>query len=395
MRYFILFFLFPFFLFSQEYFTGSYPSKVSGGEGAAINPSFMPELEGFQVFSSLNYLYERTDFSPFNSREEKRLKGFISGSYNITEDLAVGASIFPLFSYSSNFKKDVPFRYNLRKFSYDAEELRASLGIRVMNNLNVGFALRQIGLEMAFSKSELSPKINGENYEVYGSYKGSKKDISFELSGFYKFNDYNFALIFRPETKIAYGYGDFSVNFSTPDYLPEEIIKTLKTYYPSGGVKTEGYIPQEIIISGTKPIRDFELSLCLIWTGWSSYDNLRFDYKNETIDPSTGEDVLKDQELDLDFKDSFQLKGLLSYEFSNKLKGYFELLLKQKITEDPDFAGFEMGDGAEFTLGASYPIEYSIFKGKFFGYYTFSIYKENNGFDYKKNLLGAGLSFSF
>lgn len=395
MRYLWLIFLFPLFLFSQEFFVGSYPSSIEGGEGAILNPSFMPELEGLQVFSSLNLFYERSDYLDYSSKEKRKFKGLVSASYNITEEIALGAGIFPLLSYSSNFKKDVPFRYFLRKFEYDAEELRASLGIRVMNNLNVGFALRQIGLDLSLSKSELSPEINGERYEVYGSYKGSKKDISFELSGFYKFNDYKFALIFRPETKIAYGFGDFSVNFTPSEYIPEEVYKTLKTFYPSGGVKTESYIPQQIIISGTKPVRDFEVSLCLIWTGWSSWNNLRFDYKNETVDPSTGQDVLKDQEVKLHFKDSFNLKGLLTYEFQNRLKGYFEILLKEKIIDNAKFAGLEMGNGLELTLGASYPVEYYKFKGKVFGYYTFSLYEENRGFDYKKNLLGAGLSFSF
>lgn len=148
-------------------------------------------------------------------------------------------------------------------------------------------------------------------------------------------------------------------------------------------------------MSATKPAGDFEISVCLLWTGWSSWNNLRFDYKNETVDPSTGEDVLKDQEVKLNFKDSFNLKGLLTYEFQNKLKGYLEILLKEKITDNPQFAGLQMGNGAEFTFGASYPVEYSNIKGKVFGYYTFSLYEEKKGFDYKKNLLGAGLSFSF
>lgn len=395
MKYFWLILLFPLFIFTQDFFTGSYPSSVEGGEGAILNPSFMPEKEGLQVFSSLNLFYERSEYQDYSFKEEKKFKGVVSASYNITEEIAVGAGVFPLFSYSGNFKKDVPFRYHLRKFEYDAEEIRASLGIRVMNNLNVGFALRQIDLNLSFSKSELSPEINGERYEVYGSYKGSKKDISFELSGFYKFKDYRFALIFRPETKIAYGFGDFSVNFAPSEYITEEIYKTLKTFYPSGGVKTEGYVPRQIIISATKPAGDFEISVCLLWTGWSSWNNLRFDYKNETIDPSSGEDVLKDQELKLNFKDSFNLKGLLTYKFSDKLKGYFEIILKERITDNPKFAGLEMGNGVEITLGASYPLKYSIFEGNVFGYYTFSFYQENEGFDYRRNLLGAGISFSF
>jgi long-subunit fatty acid transport protein len=389
----IIFFAFN--LFSQEGFFGSYPSNTGGGEGAILNPSSMVEFEGFQIFSYLNLSYEKTNFGNFGSKEEKSFKGVLSGSYNITEDIAVGGGIFPLFFQNSNFKKNSPFRFNLRKFEYNAEEMRASFGVRVLNNLNVGFSLRQIGLDLSFSKSELSPPIYGENYEVYGSYKGSKKGISYEISSLYKFKDIKFAFIFRPELKLTYGYNDFSVNFEPEENISEDTYKTLKTYYPSGGVKTEGLIPPEIIISGTKPIKDFEVSLCLIYTDWSSWNKLNFDYKNETVDPSTGEEVLKDQEISLNFKDSFKLKGLISYIFPNKLKGYFEILLKEKITENPSFPGLEMGNGVEFTLGASYPLKFKQFNGDVFGYYTFSIYEKNNDFDYKKNNLGAGLSFSF
>ncbi len=395
MKYLLIILIFPLFIFSQDIFFSNYPSNVSGGEGAIINPSSMPELEGFQVFSSLNYSFEKTNFGNYSSREEKTFKGAISASVNITEDIAVGASIFPLFFQNSNFKEDVPFRFDLRKFEYSAKEMRGSIGIRVMNNLNVGFSLRQIDLDLSLSKSELSPELNGLYYEVQGSYKGSKKDISYELSSLYKYKDFKFAFIFRPQTKIIYNYSDFSVDFLPLGDIPEDILKTLKTYYPSGGVRTEAIIPQEIIISGTKFIKDFETSICLTWTGWSSWENIELDYKNETVDPSTGEDVLKDQEIDLKFKNSFKLKTLISYEFSNKLKTYFEILLREKITEKAYFAGLEMGNGAEFTLGASYPLKYSIFDGKVFGYYTFSIYEKNNDFDYKKNFLGAGLSFSF
>ncbi len=386
---------FAFNLFSQEGFFGSYPSNTRGGESAILNPSSMVEFEGFQFFSSLNFSYEKSSYRNFNSKEEKGFKGIISGSYNITEDIAIGAGIFPFLFQNSNFKGDVPFRFNLRKFEYNAKEIRASLGIRTLNNLNVGFSLRQIDLDLAFSKSEISPEIDGRNYEVYGSYKGSKKGITFELSSLYKFKDYKFAFIFRPDLKISYGFNDFEVNFEPEEDTSEEVYKTLKTFYPSGGVKTESYIPQEIIISGTKPIKDFELSASLIYTKYSSWNKISFNYENETVDPSTGEDVLKDQEIDANFKDSFKLKALLSYEFPNKLKGYFEILLKEKIVKNPSFVGFEMGNGAEFTLGATYPLNFKQFDGNLLGYYTFSIYEKNDDFDYKKNNLGVGLFFSF
>lgn len=388
-------FLLSFNLFSQEFFIVSYPSNVSGGEGAIINPSSMVELEGFQIFSGLNYSYEKTKAGDYSSKNEKNLKGFVSASYNITEDIAVGASIFPLFFQNSSFKMDAPFRYDLRKFNYNAEERRASLGIRVLSELNIGFSLRQIDLNFSLSKSELSPKIEDSNYEIQGNYKGQKKDISFELSSLYKYKDFKFALIFRPQCKITYSYSDFSVNFNPYGDISEEVLKTLKTYYPSGGVKTEAYIPQEVIFSGTKTVGLLETSISLSWTRWSSWKNIRLDYKNETIDPSTGEDVLKDQEIELKFTDSFKLKGLISYEFSNKLKAYFEIVLREKITDKAEFAGLEMGNGIEFTLAGSYPLKYSIFDGRVFGYYTFSFFEKNNNFDYKKNFLGAGLSFSF
>lgn len=391
----ILIFLFSCSLLSQEVFFGSYPSNPSGGEGAILNPASMVEFEGFQVFSNLILSYEKSNFKNHASREEKSFKSSLSGSYNITEDIAIGAGIFPLLFQNSNFKKDVPFRFNLRKFEYNAKELRASLGLRVLNNFNFGFSLRQIELGLSFANSKLSPEIYGENYEVYGSYKGSKKGISYEISSLYKFKDLKFAFIFRPEVKISYGYGNFSVDFQPEEYVSENVYKTLKTYYPSGGAKTEGLIPMEIIISATKPYKNFEGSLCLIYTDWSSWRNLNFDYKNETVDPSTGEQILKDEEIPLKFKDSLKLKGLISYQFPNKLKGFFEILLKEKIVENPSFTGFEMGNGVEFTLGASYPLKFMQFDGNLYGFYTFSIYEKNNNFDYKKNYLGAGLSFSF
>ncbi len=392
----LLILIFPGILFSQDFFIGSYPSNVEGGEGAIINPSAMVDLEGFQVFTSINGFYEKSNINNYKSFENKTFFPALGFSYNLTEDIALGISQSPLIINKSKYSKEVPFKDYLRKFELEEEEIKLSLGIRAMKNLNVGFSVREISTEFSFSKNETSPEINGNSHEVNGSYRGDKRDLSFEISSLYKFKDYNFAFIFRPEKKVSFGYGDFFVNFEPEEEIPEEVYKTLKTYYPSGGVKVNSLIPQEIIFSLTKKLnKNMETSFGLHWTKWSSWNGLNIDYKNETVNPSTNEDVLKDQELNLKYKDSFKLKALFSYLFSYDIKGYFEVVLRNEIVKKPIFAGFEGGAGIDLTIGASYPFKYGDFMGKFFGYYTFSYYEKNSNFDYRKNLLGVGISFSF
>lgn len=386
---------FPFLIFTSDFFFLSYPSNVEGAEGAIVNPASIVELEGFNFFSALNFSYENSEYKKISSKEIEKLKGTIAGSYNISEDIAIGFAYFPLFSRNSNFKPDVPFRFNLRKFEYNLRELKGSIAIRVLNNLNLGFSIRQIKSNFSISKSEETPLIDGRRYEVLGFYNGKNDGISFEISWLLNIKENKFGFSFKPKRKINFGFNDFSVDFKPVGEIPNEILKKINTYYPSGGVKTSIYVPGEISISMTRGFKNLEASFCVQLLDWSSIEEITLDYKNETVDPSTGMEVLKDQKINLKLKDSINFKTLINYKFENDIKVFAEVALKSKERKKPVCAGFENGDGLEITFGGSYPMEFYELKGKFFGYYSFSFYKKNNDFYYTREVLGGGLSFSF
>jgi long-chain fatty acid transport protein len=284
---------------------GAYVANGNHVSTIFFNPAGLAQLSGTHVHAGGVMIAPRTSFrGPFPSVEKTDMETQefivpnIYVSHQIMDDLTLGLGVYAPFGLGSKWDQDwVGNSYSTETriqtavanpvVAYKLPDFGAG-DIMIGAGLQVGF-LGNATLERAitdFANRDGMIRLEGETDGLYYGY--------------------NFGIIYRPISKLSFGFSyksqlelEFSGDAEFTD-LPESVFPET-----TGGLTITTPAHWAAGISA-EPVEHLTVNFDYVWWGWSSYDELFIDFENETA-------VLQDLRSIRDYEDVFQLRLGMEY----------------------------------------------------------------------------------
>lgn len=370
-------------------FRAGAPSLFFNPGAMAMEQNSSIMLGGNIVSSSVQYLgansttIEETD-SPLSP------PFFAYGIYKVNEKLTVGLGVVTPFGSTVTWGNEWSGRYSLNELSLKAFVIQPTVSYKVSEKFGIG-----VGLDIATGSVSLERNLpiaqasGDSNVLLEGS---ATPAIGFNIGAYYEASD-KVSLGISYRSKIDLTVEDGDANFTVPQLGP------IQAAFQA--TKFDATLPLPSVISvgvGIKPTDKLQLALEWNMTGWSAYQELKFEYDAPVLGSTTtvSDRNYKNSSV---FKfgaeymatESLALRGGIYYDQTAVEDGYIT-----PETPDSNTMGYTLGLG--YTVGERFTIDVHyllVDKAE-----RENVAAPNSGgidgtFESGANVFGLGLSYKF
>jgi len=249
---------------------GSLIATADDPSAIFYNPAGITQLEGTEIMAGATFIRPSIDIKTMTPMGELKTSSenntwippHLYGTFQLNDKFWAGFGLYSRFGLGTEFDEDWPGRYN----SYNAVIKTFSLNPDIAWKLNDKLSLAA-GVSAMWMDLKLQRKIPVP----------SRSDMDFTLKGDSWGYGYNVALRYKPLSRVEIGVSYQSeVEQSLDGDADIEVGKT--------GADGDVTLPQMLSLGvGFHPVDRIHLELSAIYTGWSSYDELKISFDNPAL----------------------------------------------------------------------------------------------------------------
>lgn len=258
---------------------GAFTAIANDASAVYFNPAGLIQLSKLSFTVGTTLIAPSTSFrgpspsiSEWNMDKQSFFPSHFYAAYPINDKLAVGFGFYTPFGLGTRWANDWVGKFIATDTKLATYSLNPVVAYMINDWISIGggFSYNFADVKIA-RKASLAP-FNGEALVTLdGSDKGT--------FGF------NAGLLLKPHKKFSIGFNYHSqMNFTFKGTAVSEGPSAASAVLPSGDVEAKFTSPQTIYIGlATTAINKLLLSFDIQLIGWSSYDSLKVDFKNENL----------------------------------------------------------------------------------------------------------------
>jgi long-chain fatty acid transport protein len=272
-----------------------------GGTGTAwpwdastifYNPGGLARLKSIQVYASGMLVTPATAFGNqltsgnLGTSVTTQAQTFVpfsiyfGGPLQQDSRIALGLGIYTTAGIGLNWDNNWIGKYIVQKIQMNAVCFQPTFSYRVSNFLSVGAGFVYSIGSLDFTKALPIHGVQGPAFgplydEGEAHLHGSASGGGFNAGAQFKLSDkVQMGLTYRSQVNMSIGAG--TADFSVP--------KSLRASFPNTTFDTQLPIPQVVSIGiGIRPTERLTLQFDLNYTGWNTFDSLRFNFANSAL----------------------------------------------------------------------------------------------------------------
>lgn len=300
------------------------------------------------VISNVQYVGENS-FMAEETSSPTSTPFFLYGIYGINEKLKVGLGVVTPFGSTVTWGDEWSGRYSLNELSLAAIVVQPTVSYQVTEKFGIG-----AGLDIAFGSVSLqrSLPIAQANSESSVLLEGSASPaIGFNVGAYYEVNEkFSLGANYRSKMDMTVEEGD--ATFDVPN------IPLIQSNFQATQFSSTLPLPSVLTLgAGIKPNDKLQLALEWSMTGWSTYEELKFEYdapvlgQTETVSERQYENS-SNFRLGAEYMatESLALRAGIYYDQTAVKDGYIT-----PETPDSNTLGYTLGLG--YTVGEKFTID--------------------------------------
>ena len=334
---------------------GAWAARAYDGSAIFFNPAGLGfQTQGSAYLGTTIIMPSATFYGPTNqgqsTKNEMVSQTFtpinIYGTYPVMEGLVVGLGIYNPFGLGTEWNENWTGKYITQKVDLQSFFFTPTVSYKVSDKLSVGVGVNFVTGNVTLSKIANAATFGGKDPQV-------KLDLSGTGVG------YNAGILFKPDPMISLG-----LSFRTTvalDATGSAKFTPSSPLFPEGDAGAFLKLPSTGFLGvAIKPMANLELEADYQFVGWSTYKELKIDFKSNntsTVSPKNYEDTYILRVGGEYTMDEFQFR--LGYLFDNNpvLDQYTEPLLP-----DADRNGFNLGVGYKINESMHVDVSYLFLK---------------------------------
>ncbi len=250
-----------------------------GASSVHFNPGALGLLEnkydfslgGVLVFSEVTFSKQNSNYQT-NTDSPVGTPFYFYGATRLSERFVASIGVTTPYGNSLAWDKNWDGRYLIQDISLQAIVAQPTLSYRINDKLGFG-----VGVMVVYGAVDLNRAlpVQDENGESGVNLKGSTTSVGFNTGVYFKANDaLSFGLDYRSEVTMELKDADATFNVPT----------ALSTSFPAGNTfDAELPLPANLTFGAGFKLNDkLTLACDLQYVFWSAYDELVFDFKNNT-----------------------------------------------------------------------------------------------------------------
>ena len=266
-----------------------------GGTGTAwpwdastiyYNPAGLSRLKGIQAYASISLIMPTTAFSnqvnsgmqstniTSQSRTFTPFNVYIGGPVQDGSRIAIGLGIYTPGGAGLTWDNNWLGQYLVQSITLKAVSFQPTISYHVSDFLCVGAGFVYTTGSLDFSQAMPVHSYQGPGFDNgQAQLHGSANGVGFNLGAQMKFSDnLQVGLTYRSQVNMSITGG--SANFTVPTALRDS--------FPNTRFDSQLPLPQVASIGVGYRVNDWTLQLDLNYTGWNSFDSLRFNFAQHT-----------------------------------------------------------------------------------------------------------------
>lgn len=291
-----------------------------GGVGCAMawdastifyNPAGLSSLKSWQAYGSINLLLAQTRYvqlptqgaiadsklgvyTPFNV--------YVGGPLRSNDKIGLGIGVYTPFGSGLTWENNWVGRFVTQSISLQSVFVQPTVSYRLTDKISLGG-----GFIYAFGNVELKKAIplqNQSGANGQATLKGNANGMGFNLGAQFKATEWlQFGVNYR--SQVSMEVKDGKANFNVPTSLTSKFPSTsFKSTLPLPSITTIGV--------AVKATDELTVMADVNFNGWSAYENLEFDYADNT-------DALSDTKAARNYKNTVSYRLGANYEFNHRL----------------------------------------------------------------------------
>lgn len=309
-------------------------------------PEFM--IGSAFVYPSLKF---KSDVTGKNYEMTDRLHPlpFLYITYPVKDRFVLNFFFNVPYGLTTDWDADWEGRYEADYTSLRCYFFTPSLAVKLTDHFSIGF-----GPQIVYTDAELRKSIipTNQGIDVRTKLDGNDWDMGWLFSMIYKIKDHtSIGLIYRSQITLDLdGYAKYYNTQGTtisPLNIPTSIL------FRNGDGKVFLDLPDTFSVGiATQYFQHWILSLDLLWSGWSTYDKLKFKYEHKPGDPFGNPGIV---EYPKDWKDVFAIRFGAEYLINNYLNLRFSYVYDaDPVNDNTRGAELPTNDRHLFSLGLGY-----------------------------------------
>jgi long-chain fatty acid transport protein len=334
---------------------GAFAARASDPSAIYFNPAGLGFQKGIQTYVGATLIMPKASFfgpTELNTNEETKMVEQlftpinVYGTYAINEDLHVGLGVYNAFGLGTEWDKDWVGKFITVKIDLQSFFFTPTIAYRFNDQLSVGVGVNYVTGSVTLSRAVPVPATTLK-MELDGSSYGFNVGILYKI---------------MPELSVGASYRS-PIAFDAEGTSKFEKVYALPagTPTPTGDVSTSITLPTTAFVGvAYKAMENLDLEFDYQFIGWSSYDELAFEFKSgypKQVSPKKYEDtyILR---LGAEYTwDAFQFRGGYLYDHNAVPTKYVEPLLP-----DASRNGLNLGVGYKITEQIMVDLSYLFIK---------------------------------
>lgn len=250
-------------------------AHADGPAAIFFNPALLNKLEGTQVEVGTTLIFPSRKFkSDLSSTEyETEYSVFYPSTFYIShrfdDKVSAGLGVFSPFGLGTDWGEDWEGRYITTRSEMKTFNFNPAISYQIMSNLSVA-----AGVDFILLDAILERKINLSSLglpDANQKFSGDGRGVGYNLGVLYDINeDTSLGASYRSEVSVDIA-GDATFNLPSPAF---------SATFPNTAGETYITLPQQVHAGiSYKGFEALIIEAGVRWEGWSSYDELKFDFE--------------------------------------------------------------------------------------------------------------------
>lgn len=367
----------------------------SGAPSLFFNPGAMAMEENSSIMLGANFVSSSVQYAAPNSTYRAETSSptstpfFAYGIYKVNDKLNVGLGVVTPFGSTVTWGDEWQGRFALNELSLAAIVIQPTVSYKISEKFGIGGGLSISTGSVSLRRS--APLEAQDGSKSYALLEGSATPaVGFNVGAYYEVNEkFSLGVNYRSKVDLTVEGGD--ATFEVPGLVQSQFqAKKFDSTLPLPSVFSIG--------AGIKPTDKLQLALEWSMTGWSAYEELKFEYDAPVLG-STETVSVRNYNNASTFKlgaeymatESLALRGGIYYDQTAVDDGYIT-----PETPDANTIGYTLGLG--YTVGEKFTIDVHyllVDKAE-----RSNVAAPNSGgidgtFEAGANIFGFGLSYKF
>lgn len=259
-------------------------AHTDGPAAIFFNPALLNKLEGTQVEVGTTLIFPSRKFkSDLSSTEyETKYSVFYPSTFYIShrfdDKVSAGLGVFSPFGLGTDWGEDWEGRYITTRTEMKTYNFNPAISYQIMSDLSIA-----AGVDFILLDATLERKINLSSLglpDANQKFSGDGRGVGYNLGVLYGINeDTSLGVSYRSEVSVDIA-GDATFN------LPPS--STPSATFPNTEGETFITLPQQVHAGiSYKGFEALIIEAGVRWEGWSSYDELKFDFKQPIASNTT------------------------------------------------------------------------------------------------------------